>query len=100
LCFRTCIDINYYYDPDLYYYNLEHIWYYVGNASAAEVKGSPSLVSGVELVFGFSSTVPWPSSVDLDDRYTGLCKHPYLPKRTFPQHVIWQPWQQLDENLN
>jgi hypothetical protein len=94
------VDINNYYDPDLYSWNGDNIWYPLGQASAAEVKANPSLFSGAELTFGFSNTVPWPSSVDLDDRYTGISKHPYTPTKNFPADEQGNPLtDRLDENL-
>ncbi len=94
------VDINNYYNPDLYSWNSDNIWNSLGQASAAELKANPSLFSGAELTFGFSNTVPWPSAVDLDDRYTGISKHPYTPTKNFPADEQGNPLtDRLDENL-
>jgi hypothetical protein len=94
------LDINRYYNPDLYSWNWETSWYYIGQESAEEVSANPNLFRGAELTYGFSNTVPWPSSVDLDDRYTGLNKHPYTPIKTYPaDEQAGDADRRRDENL-
>lgn len=77
--------INHYYEPDLVDYEERGIWDRLVEATAAELDAAPTSYAGVELVNGFSNTIPWPAASKQPSRVTGVCKHPYVGQKRYPE---------------
>jgi len=76
--------INDYYNPTFANYDETAIWPTLLQATADVVTANPSLFSGTEISDGFANTIPWPASSTEPARVTGISKHVYAVKATFP----------------
>ena len=76
--------INDYYKPDYAAYDEDDIWATLVQATADVASANPSIFTGTEIADGFSNTIPWPASSTEPTRVSGLSKHCYPPKLTFP----------------
>jgi hypothetical protein len=78
------LSLNNYYDPPLAHYDSDAIWSSIVSQTVAATTSHPTQFTGVSLVNGFASTVPWPASSKQPARISGLSKHPYPRQLTFP----------------
>jgi hypothetical protein len=72
--------INHYYATPVYDYGSAEesdIHARLPQATADVMKQNSAAFRGVEVCDGFSNTIPWPSSTDLDPRIGALSKHAY-----------------------
>lgn len=77
---------NSYYPDELRVdYNEDAIWQSLVNETASLAVDNPQIYSGVEIINGFGSTLPWIASSQQPARITGICKHPYTGLRVYPK---------------
>lgn len=89
--------INHYYANAPYNYGAgseTDIWSNLTQATADYVNAHAAAFTGVEIGDGFASTIPWPSSSDLDPRINAICKHPY------PRFLNYPAQEQPGDSLN
>ena len=79
------LSINRYYIPRLEKYNEDAVWDNIVKITADVLEESPSQYSGVALVNGFASTIPWTNSLSQPARVRAICKHPYASRKTYPK---------------
>jgi hypothetical protein len=78
------LSINNYYDPPLDTYREDLVWAEIVARTAGWVSAHPTRFAGVEITNGFASTVPWPASSVQPAAVSGLSKHPYPRRLSFP----------------
>ncbi len=78
------LTINNYYTPDLATYDERAIRPALVQATVDVAIANPSVFNRVEISDGFANTLPWPASSTEPARVTGLSKHCYPPRLTFP----------------
>jgi hypothetical protein len=76
---------NYYTNPPEQTTDESAIWAAIADRTAAWYTAHPDRVSGVRLVNGFGSTVPWIAAAEQPPAISGISKHPYPPALTFPR---------------
>lgn len=79
------LDINEYYANEPYQYNHRDIWTNLVKETAAYIDANSTKFTGVEIGNGFSNTIPWPASSQQPARINAIGKHPYPPRKNYPQ---------------
>ncbi|AFZ34378.1 hypothetical protein Sta7437_0787 [Stanieria cyanosphaera PCC 7437] len=77
--------INKYYTNEPYQYEQNNIWNNLVKETVTYINAHSTNFAGVQISNGFSNTIPWSASSQQPARINAISKHPYPPKKSYPQ---------------